>query len=183
MLSCSKPESSLFLSCVIINFHANSFFVHFTVALVVQRYLTMGTVTDNIILPWQHRVCVQCLKQNPHAVWLVKYKCLERNKTHKGNTALVVIDHERMALTQIRPPPETFHHFRGRFYMCRHGSYCPSGDGCNFAHSRFELDNWNTLKTIVEGKHKYCYVYLYAFMNTNCSDCIYNVSCTRNVSI
>lgn len=137
----------------------NGLFVYFTaVASFVQRYVTMGTVWDDIILPWQHRVCGQCLKQNPHAVWLVKYQCFGGHKTNKRNNVLVVIDHEQMALTQIRPPPETFYNFRGRFYMCHYVSNCHRGDGCKYAHSQLELDYWNTLKTIVQGKHTFQFI-------------------------
>ena len=108
---------------------------------------------SDFLLPWEHQVCPQCLHQNPHAIWLVKYGCFERF-LHRFNEetqpVTVVIDHETMEMVQLRPLP-SYISFRGQFVMCRFMNDCRKGDRCKFPHSKAERDAWNAKKFILNG--------------------------------
>ena len=98
----------------------------------------------DLVLPWEHSVCEECLRRNSHAVWLVKYGCFGNHSRQKSVN--VVIDKENMVLVRVRPPPS--HNFRGQFYMCNRAGHC-SRSNCKFAHSALELDKWNAVKSML----------------------------------
>ncbi len=100
----------------------------------------------DLLLPWEHKVCEDCLKRNPHAIWLVKYGCFGNHRWNKS--VHVVIDNENMKLVRVRPPPSTIHNFRGQFHMCKGAGHC-SRSSCKFAHSALELDKWNAIKSML----------------------------------
>lgn len=64
----------------------------------------------------------------------------------------MVVNHERMKMVAIRPLPENYQRFAGKFLMCREfkrNGFC--GNPHPFAHSQEELDSWNLKKTIANG--------------------------------
>lgn len=110
-------------------------------------------IETDFLLPWEHYVCSKCLQLNPYAIWLVKFKCFQRS-LHKryAEEVIVVIEPGSMKLIEVRPLPENYDRFRGKFWMCRdvvkHGS-CDSYH--SYAHSEVEYDSWNAKKTILQG--------------------------------
>lgn len=120
------------------------------------RYLTVRgyRMDSNFLLPWEYRVCPQCLRQNPHAIWLVKYGCFERSlhKDMKGTEPVnVVIVQETMEMVRLRPLP-SHSSFDGQFIVCRFKDNCRRGYSCKSPHSKAEKDAWNAKKYILNGK-------------------------------
>ena len=109
-------------------------------------------VDSDFLLPWEHLVCSKCLRVNAHAIWLVKLKCFDSKSHRNEEEVLVVIDPDRVKMTRVRPLPENYATFRGRFWMCR--DVLKRGT-CNlphsYPHSQVECDSWNTKKTILQG--------------------------------
>ena len=97
-------------------------------------------------------MCSKCLQLNPHAIWLVKFKCFKRSSHRYVEEVIVVIEPNSMKLIEVRPLPENYDTFRGKFWMCRdvvkHG-VCDKSHA--YAHSEVEYDSWNAKKTILQG--------------------------------
>ena len=97
-------------------------------------------------------MCSKCLRMNPHAIWLVKFKCFEKSSHRYEEEVIVVIESNFMKLIEVRPLPENYDSFRGKFWMCRgilkHG-VCDQSH--SYAHSQAEYDSWNAKKTILQG--------------------------------
>lgn len=106
----------------------------------------------NFLLPWEHYVCSKCLWMNPHATWLVKLKCLEKSAHQADAQVVVVIEQDSMKLTEVRPLPQNYTSFRGKFWMCRDVlKYGKCNQSHSYAHSRAEYDSWNAKKSILQG--------------------------------
>lgn len=109
-------------------------------------------VDSDFLLPWEHLVCSKCLRVNPHAIWLVKLRCFEKYSHRKDGEVIVVIEHESMKMTEVRPLPENYASFRGKFWMCRDivtQGFCTQSH--SYPHSQAEYDSWNAKKTILQG--------------------------------
>ena len=108
----------------------------------------MATCTWNrsVILPWEYKVCDDCLKKNSYAIWLVKYGCFDSKVHQKLNKFVsVVIDVKNVRLVQVREIPKGIK----AITMCTNSGKCKK-NGCVKAHSEFELEHWkwiNCLKT------------------------------------
>ena len=107
-----------------------------------------------VLVPWEHWVCTQCLQDNPYAVWLIKLKCFKpRNQYHNypSTKTLVSIDPQIMELVQLRPLPSCVWNIRGKFAFCQSKANCSNGSSCTYAHSSAEQDTWNFKKSFLQG--------------------------------
>jgi len=108
----------------------------------------------HILMPWEHRVCSECLQNDPHAIWLVKlHACCFNPQRHRSVVHVtVVIDQEQIVMKQIRPLPGNYSTFRGKFAHCYNFPDCSDGDMCCFGHNKLEVDTWNAKKRIISGE-------------------------------
>lgn len=106
--------------------------------------------TNYFWMPWEHRVCSQCLEANPYAIWLVKVGCFHPHWHRISQSVTVVIEHESMKMITVNPLPPTFIVHRGDYEICTN-SLC-SDESCVLAHSTCEFDTWNTKKWLLDGK-------------------------------
>lgn len=116
----------------------------------VYKEETRVSMKMDVVLPWEHTVCEECLRRNSHAIWLVKYGCFGGHSFRKK--VRVVIDCEGVELVRVRAPPRTISTFRGQFEMCQQALRCKNGNKCAYAHSSIELDKWNAVKSILGGE-------------------------------
>ena len=107
----------------------------------------------HILMPWEHDVCLECLQNDPHAIWLVKVHahCFEPQRHRRAVHIPVVINQVHVMMEQIRPLPENCFAFHGKFYHCYNFPDCSKGDKCPFGHSELEVDTWNAKKKIISG--------------------------------
>lgn len=118
----------------------------------IMNFIIIFLTETDFLLPWEHYVCSKCLRMNPHAIWLVKFKCFEKSSHGYEEEVIVVIESDFMKLIEVRPLPKNYDSFRGKFWMCRgilkHG-VCDQSH--SYAHSQAEYDSWNAKKTILQG--------------------------------
>ena len=111
---------------------------------------------SNFLLPWEHKVCKECLFQNPHAIWLVKFGCFDHflhKFRYKTSSVTVVVVHEKIELVRVRPLPDTWLDVDGSFNMCQFGGKCRKGDRCLSPHFKAENDTWNIKLQILNGNY------------------------------
>ena len=97
-------------------------------------------------------MCSKCLWVNPHAIWLVKLKCFEKSSHRYVEEVIVVIEPDSMKLIEVRPLPENYDTFCGKFWMCHDVlKYGVCDQSHSYAHSQVEYDSWNAKKTILQG--------------------------------
>ena len=60
-----------------------------------------------VVVPWEHWVCSQCLRENPYAVWLIKLRCFQPkiHRHHQYRWTLVSIEPSAMRLVGMRHHP------------------------------------------------------------------------------
>ena len=107
-----------------------------------------------VLVPWEHWVCTQCLQDKPYAVWLIKLKCFKpgyRDHNYPISKTLVSIDPRTMELVQLRLLPSCVWNIRGKFSYCRYITNCSNGSCCTYAHSSVEQDTWNFKKSLLQG--------------------------------
>ena len=106
-----------------------------------------------VVVPWEHWVCSQCLLENPHAVWLIKLRCFKphQHRRQYGGT-LVSIEPSAMRLVQMRHPPANIEQKKAPIRLCQARQYCQRKDSCQFPHSEVEYHTWDFIRNVFEGK-------------------------------
>ena len=115
---------------------------------------------SEVLVPWEHWVCTQCLQDKPYAVWLIKLKCFKpgyQDHNYPISKTQVSIDPRTMELVQLRQLPSCVWNIRGNFTFCR---YKCKGNSCTYAHSPVEQDTWNFKKCVLKGIFTHIYFIL-----------------------
>jgi len=108
----------------------------------------------HILMPWEHRVCSECLQNDPHAIWLVKLHahCFNPQRHRSAIHITVVIDQEQIVMKPIRPLPANYFTFHEKFIHCYNFPDCSKENECCSGHNKLEVDTWNTKKRIISGE-------------------------------
>ena len=131
------------------------------------------TDTPDFPMPWEHRVCSVCFKENPYAIWLIKQQCFSPPHHRQSGQVTVAIDPECMKLVEVRPLPPKTQWIDRDFVLCRECRQYKCQ--CLCAHSMVEVDTWNVKKRIItntstEGMLIISTAHGSAFMMANCNN-------------
>ena len=106
-----------------------------------------------VVVPWEHWVCSQCLRENPYAVWLIKLRCFQpkRHRHHQYGWTLVSIEPSAMRLVGMRHPPANIEQITAPISLCKSWKNCSKRDSCLHPHSEVEKHTWNFIQTVFRG--------------------------------
>ena len=105
-----------------------------------------------VVVPWEHWVCSQCLWKNPYAVWLVKLRCFKPQRHHQNKRKLVSIDPSSMKLVEMRHPPVNIEQHYSPVPLCQAQQNCKRKHLCQLPHSEVEYKTWNFIRTAFRGE-------------------------------
>ena len=112
-----------------------------------------------VVVPWEHWVCSQCLWENPHAVWLIKLRCFKPHQHRHQYGALVSIEPSAMRLVEMRHPPPNIERNKAPIRLCQARQYCQRKYLCQFPHSEVEYHTWDFIRKVFKGKDRVGYLY------------------------
>ena len=104
-----------------------------------------------VVVPWEHWVCSQCLRDNPYAVWLIKLRCFQPKK-HYCRQILVSIEPSLMKLVEMRDPPSDIEQQSSSIPPCS-SECCLRRDSCPLPHSEVEYNTWEFIRTAIKGEN------------------------------
>ena len=102
-----------------------------------------------VVVPWEHWVCSQCLQDTPYAVWLIKLRCFKPHQhRHQIGWTLVSIEPSAMRLVQMRYPPARIDAPIPPWHAWEN---CPKRGSCLCPHSDVEYHTWDFIRTVFKG--------------------------------
>ena len=104
-----------------------------------------------VVVPWEHWVCSQCLRDNPYAVWLIKLRCFNPKRHQQYQWILVSIEPSSMKLVEMRPPPPDIERITAPIQLCQAQQNCQR-ENCPLPHSEVEYYTWDFIRTAFRGE-------------------------------